>query len=397
MNYIIDENAVINQKQPETFSILSKLNILEKTSASFLNEKQEKQLLNYIMDNKISADFTSTYLDLVSSVLEPEKLTYLENNKYLISSFEKNPQKILLEYLVDKENESALDIVYVNNLSKLIQDGDSEKITVLESSRDLGLGINREREFFSYLADTKLSADFARAYLDLFTFEAASDKFSYLENNKYLVAGLSKPNQDRFFNYLVDPADKLEEDLLFAKVLINLAQQGAVSKTNALDTGFKLDLDSQEEKQFLRYLLDARLSSQIAVGYAELANANVANPILDLLKNTQRSVSLLSIGLQEKLGEHMKAAANHLEESIAILGLGFSLIQDYKINKKASGEFTEIFKSDDILVNLQNFKQDNNLQKTVVDPRYRLQDSELQYSVRKISNVGKFVITHPIF
>ena len=90
-----DENAVINQKQPETFSLLSKLSILEETSVLSLSETQEKQLLNYIMDNKVSADLTSTYVDLINLGSESEKLIYLEDNKYLISSYDKKFQKTL--------------------------------------------------------------------------------------------------------------------------------------------------------------------------------------------------------------------------------------------------------------------------------------------------------------
>jgi hypothetical protein len=306
LDYLADENAVINQKQPETFSLLSKLNILEETSALFLNEVQEKQLLNYIMDNKVSAGLTHAYLDLVSAESEFEKLIYLENNKYLISSYDQNFQGTLLEYLVDKEDKSELDLVYASNLSNFIQKGDSEKIVVLESSRGLGLGLDGEQKFFSYLADNKLSADFAKAYLDLFTDEAGSDKYAFLENNKYSVTDLSQINQDRFFNYLVDPEDKLNEDLLFAKILVNLAQQGAVSKINALDSGFELDLDSQQEKQFLRYLLNSKLSAGIAVGYAELASADIASPLLSIL-------------LDPKKLELLKSKRTDIENSLQVL------------------------------------------------------------------------------
>ena len=391
LDYLADENAVINQKQPETFSLLSKLNIIEETSALLLNEIQEKQLLNYIMDNKVSADLTHTYLDLVDAESEPKKLSYLETNKYLISSYDQNFQGTLLKYLVDKEDKSVLDLVYANNLSDFIQKGDFEKIVVLESSRGLGLGLDGEQKFFNYLVDNKLSLDFAKAYLDLFTDKASSDKHAFLENNKYSVAGLSQVNQDRFFKYLVDSDDKLNEDLLFAKVLVNLARQGAVSKTNALDSGFELDLTSQQEKQFLRYLLDSKLSSKIAVGYAELASTNIAANILDLLKNNQSSVSLLNIGLQEKLADQMKSAANHSEESLPILGLSFSLIRDYKIDKRSAAQLSQIFESERVLEDLQDFKQHNNLQKMVRDPNNSLNDSEFKASAQKISKLGKFV------
>ena len=391
LNYLADENAVINQKQPETFSLLSKLNILEESSVLSLNKTQEKQLLNYIMDNKVSADLTSTYVDLVNLGSESEKVSYLEDNKYLISSYDKKSQKTLSEYLVDKENKADLDLVYVINLSNFIQEGDSGKITVLESSRGLGLGVSGERQFFSYLADNKLSADFAKAYLDLFTFEASSGKYSCLENNKYLVADLSQPNQDRFFKYLVDSDDKLHEDLLFTKVLLHFAKQGSVSKTNALDSGFELDLDAPQEKQFLRYLLNSKLSSKIAVGYAELATTNITTNVLDLLKNNQSSISLLNIGLQEQLADQMKAAANHSEESLPILGLSFSLIRDYKIDKSAAVELSEILESDQALEGLQNFKQNNKLQRVIIDPKSRLHDTEVQSSAQKISKLGKFL------
>lgn len=391
LDYLADENAVINQKQPETFSLLSKLNILEETSVSLLNEVQEKQLLNYIMDNKVSANVTHAYLGLVNAESEPEKLIYLENNKYLISSYDRNNQKTLLEYLVDDDNKSYLDLVYADNLSKFIQEGDSEKIMMLESSRGLGLDIDGEQKFFNYLVDNKLSADFAKAYLDLFALEAVSDKYSYLENNKYLVTGLSQANQDRFFKYLVDSDDKLHEDLLFTKILVHFAQRGAVSKVHALDSGFELDLSSQQEKQFLRYLLDSKLSSEIAVGYAELASANIAVKVLDILKNNQSSISLLNIGLQEKLADQMKAAANHSEESLPILGLSFSLIQDYKIDKRSAIQFFEILESDQALEGLQDFKQHNNLQRKLLDPNNRFNDSEFKSSAQKISKLGKFL------
>jgi hypothetical protein len=391
LDYLADENAVINQKQPETFSLLPKLKILEETSVSLLNKVQEKQLLNYIMDNKVSANVTHAYLGLVNAESEPDKSTYLENNKYLISSYDKNSQKTLLEYLVDNDNKSYLDLVYADNLSKFIQEGDSEKIVMLESSRGLGLGIDGEQKFFNYLVDNKLSADFAKAYLELFALEAVSDKYSFLENNKYLVAGLSQTNQDRFFKYLVDSDDKLHEDLLFTKILVHFAQRGAVSKVHALDSGFELDLSSQQEKQFLRYLLDSKLSSEIAVGYAELASANIATKVLDLLKNNQSSVSLLNIDLQEKLAGQMKAAANHSEESLPILGLSFSLIQDYKIDKRSAIQFFEILESDQALEGLQDFKQHNNLQRKLLDPNNRFNDSEFKSSAQKISNLGKFV------
>ncbi len=391
LNYLADENAVINQKQPETFSLLSKLSILEETSVLSLSETQEKQLLNYIMDNKVSADLTSTYVDLINLGSESEKLIYLENNKYLISSYDKKNQKTLSEYLVDKENKTDLDILYVTNLSNFIQNGDSEKITVLESSRGLGLGMNGETQFFSYLADTKLSADFANAYLDLFTFEAGSDKYAFLEKSKYSVADLSLANQNRFFDYLVDADDKLHEDLLFTKILLHFAKQGSVSKANAMDSGFELDLDSQQERQFLRYLLDSKLSLGIAVAYAELASTNIANPILDLLQNTQLTVSSLNIGLQEKLAEQMKAAANNSNDSLEILGLSFSLIRDYKIDKRVALELSEILQSDEALEGLQNFKQNNQLERIAVDPKSRLHDLEFKSSVQKISNLGKFL------
>ena len=391
LNYLADENAVINQKQPETFSLLPKLKILEETSVSLLNEVQEKQLLNYIMDNKVSANVTHAYLGLVNAESEPEKLIYLENNKYLISSYDRNNQKTLLEYLVDDDNKSYLDLVYADNLSKFIQEGDSEKIMMLESSRGLGLDIDGEQKFFNYLVDNKLSADFAKAYLDLFALEAVSDKYSYLENNKYLVTGLSQANQDRFFKYLVDSDDKLHEDLLFTKILVHFAQRGAVSKVHALDSGFELDLSSQQEKQFLRYLLDSKLSSEIAVGYAELASANIAVKVLDILKNNQSSISLLNIGLQEKLADQMKAAANHSEESLPILGLSFSLIQDYKIDKRSAIQFFEILESDQALEGLQDFKQHNNLQRKLLDPNNRFNDSEFKSSAQKISKLGKFL------
>jgi hypothetical protein len=391
LNYLADENAVINQKQPETFSLLSKLNILEESSVLSLNKTQEKQLLNYIMDNKVSVDVTHTYLDLVDAESEPEKLIYLESNKYLISSYDQNFQKTLSEYLVDKENKADLDLVYVINLSNFIQKGDFERIVVLESSRGLGLGVSGERQFFSYLADNKLSADFAKAYLDLFTFEASSDKYSCLENNKYLVADLSQANQDRFFKYLVDSDDKLHEDLLFTKVLLHFAKQGSASKTNALDSGFELDLDAQQEKQFLRYLLNSKLSSKIAVGYAELASANIATKVLDILKNNQSSISLLDVGLQEKLADQMKAAANHSEESLPILGLSFSLIRDYKIDKRSALQFSEILESERVLEGLLDFKQHGNLERMVLDSNNRLNDSEFKSSVQKISKLGKFL------
>lgn len=391
LDYLADENAVINQKQPETFSLLSKLNILEESSVLSLNKTQEKQLLNYIMDNKVSADLTSTYVDLVNLGSESEKVSYLEDNKYLISSYDKKSQKTLSEYLVDKENKADLDLVYVINLSNFIQKGDFERIVVLESSRGLGLGLDGEQKFFNYLVDNKLSVDFAKAYLDLFTDEAGSDKHAFLDNSKYSVAGLSQTNQDRFFKYLVDSDDKLNEDLLFAKILVNLAQQGAVSKANALDSGFEIDLSSQQEKQFLRYLLDSKLSSEIAVGYAELASANIAAKVLDILKNNQSSISLLNIGLQEKLADQMKAAANHSEESLPILGLSFSLIQDYKIDKRSAIQFFEILESDQALEGLQDFKQHNNLQRKLLDPNNRLNDSEFKSSAQKISKLGKFL------
>ena len=391
LNYLLDENAVINQKQPETFSLLSKLNILEETSALVLSETQEKQVLNYILDNKVSADLIHTYLDLVNFLSEPEKLTYLENNKYLISSYDTNNQKTLLEYLLDNDNKSYLDLTYADNLSKFIQEGDSEKISVLDMSRSSSLSIDEESQFFSYLTDNKLSADFARAYLDLLTLEAVSDKYSFLENNKYSVAGLSQTNQDRFFKYLVDSDDKLHEDLLFTKILIHFAQQGTVSKANALDSGFELDLSSQQEKQFLRYLLDSRLSSEIAVGYAELASANVAAKVLDILKNNQSSISLLNIGLQEKLADQMKAAANHSEESLPILGLSFSLIRDYKIDKRSAIQFSEILESERVLGGLQDFEQHSNLERKVLDSNNRLNDSEFKSSAQKISKLGKFL------
>jgi hypothetical protein len=389
LDYLADENAVINQKQPETFSLLAKLNILEETSALLLNQVQEKQLLNYIMDNKVSADITYTYLNLVNEKSESEKLIYLENNKYLISSYDQNLQETVLEYLVDKEDKSELDLVYANNLSNFIEKADFEKIVVLESSRGLGLGLDGEKKFFNYLVDDKLSLDFAKAYLDLFTDEANPDKQTFLENNKYSVAGLSQTNQDRFFKYLVDPDDKINQDLLFAKILVNLARQGAVSKTNALDSGSELGLDSQQEKQFLVYILNSRLSAEIALGYAKLASANIASPV-SILKNTQASLSVLNFGVQEQLAEHMKAAANHSEKSLAVLGLSLNLIQDYKIGKAAAAEFAEILDSDEALGLLQNFKEHRGLQKTFSDPK-NSSKKQLEASTHRISNIGKFL------
>jgi hypothetical protein len=389
LDYLADENAVINQKQPETFSLLSKLNILEETSALLLNQVQEKQLLNYIMDNKVSANVTHTYLDLVNAESESEKINYLENNKYLISSYDQNLQETVLEYLVDKEDKSELDLVYANNLSDFIEKADFEKIVVLESSRGLGLGLDGEQKFFNYLVDNKLSADFAKAYLDLFTDEANPDKQTFLENNKYSVAGLSQTNQDRFFKYLVDPDDKINQDLLFAKILVNLARQGAVSKTNALDSGSELGLDSQQEKQFLAYILNSRLSAEIALGYAKLASANIASPV-SILKNTQASLSVLNFGVQEQLAEHMKATANHSEKSLAVLGLSLNLIQDYKIGKAAAAEFAEILDSDEALGLLQNFKEHRGLQKTFSDPK-NSSKKQLEASTQGISNIGKFL------
>lgn len=392
LNYLADENAVINQKQPETFSLLSKLNILEEASALLLNKAQEKQLLNYIMDNKVSADLTHTYLDLVNAESEPEKLIYLEENKYLISSYNQSSQETLLEYLVDKEGKSELDLVYANNLSNLIQKGDLEKIMVLESSRGLGLGLDGEQKFFNYLVDNKLSADFAKAYLDLFTDEASSDKYAFLEDNKYSVAELSKINQDRFFDYLVDPDDKLNEDLLFARTLINFARRGNTGRIDALDTGAGFDLNSQQEKQFLQYLLNSNLSSQIALSYAEFANVNSASSTLSSLKTIQSSLSLLNLDLQEQIARHMRGLDNDSGASREILNLSFSLIRNYKMDNNSIQKLTEILRSDDGgLGRLQDFKFLNDRKKMLFESNSTRDDTEFKSSVQKISNIGKFL------
>ena len=51
----------------------------------------------------------------------------------------------------------------------------------------------------------------------------------------------------------------------------------------------------KQEKQFLRYLLDSKLSSEIAVGYAELASANIAVKVLYTQKEKMYSQVLLII------------------------------------------------------------------------------------------------------
>jgi hypothetical protein len=95
--------------------------------------------------------------------------------------------------------------------------------------------------------------------------------------------------------------------------------------------------------------------------------------------------------LQEKLAEQMKAAANNSNDSLEILGLSFSLIRDYKIDKRVALELSEILQSDEALEGLQNFKQNNQLERIAVDPKSGLHDLEFKSSVQKISNLGKFL------
>jgi hypothetical protein len=87
----------------------------------------------------------------------------------------------------------------------------------------------------------------------------------------------------------------------------------------------------------------------------------------------------------------MKAAANNSNDSLEILRLSFSLIRDYKIDKRVALELFEILQSDKALDGLQNFKQNNQLERITVDPKSRLHDLEFKSSVQKISNLGKFL------
>ena len=100
---------------------------------------------------------------------------------------------------------------------------------------------------------------------------------------------------------------------------------------------------------------------------------------------------MLDIDLQEKLADQMKAAANHSEESLPILGLSFSLIRDYKIDKRSAVQLFQIFESERVLEDLQDFKQHNNLERKVLDSNNRLNDSEFKSSAQKISKLGKFL------
>ncbi|MFM7458196.1 MAG: hypothetical protein ACKO3R_06005 [bacterium] len=360
-----------------------RLAVLLRTRDLDLSLEQEERFSNYFLDDNVSLGLIETYSKLLNSKANTEKLDFIDDNKYAISSLSNISQTKVLNYLADEN--ALINQKQPERFSLL------SKLNILEEPSVLSLNEIQEKQLLNYIMDNKVSANLTSRYLDLVNLGSESEKLIFLENNKYLVAGLSKTNQDRFFKYLVDSDDKLHEDLLFTKILIHFAQQGAVSKVNALDSGFELDLSSEQEKQFLRYLLDSKLSSRIAVGYAELASANIATKVLDLLKNNQSSISLLNRGLQEKLADQMKAAANYSEESLSILGLSFSLIQDYKIDKNAAVQFSKILESERALEDLQDFKQHNNLQKVLVDPHNILNDHQLKSSAQKISKIGKFL------
>ena len=140
LNYFSDENAVINQKQPETFLLLSKLNILEETSASEMAvgcaELASTNIATKVLDLSFSL-IRDCKIDKKSAV----QLSEIPDNSLNDSEFKSSGQKIskLGKFLgVNIEAyQSRLDsckVLIIDELSKGDK-SDQKKLQLLEAKR----------------------------------------------------------------------------------------------------------------------------------------------------------------------------------------------------------------------------------------------------------------------